>query len=292
MKKILSAALCFGCAAMLFSGCGPSPKAIAKIDARIKLLTTGGAPDSLVTPPSLCLQMAKDAMARKPQDTRTASIALDSANILLKQIEAGYTAEMARLKPGVVQQVAGLRTEAAELTGLHKKKADSALTVVDSAISANALFLAEAKGFSADTVIKNMIAAQKVADGLRPQVIGKWTCINKSKSIENPAINAVEQKVFTFGADGKVYLEESKKGQSAANLKEDWAFFSWGTYDLRGDTVLLAVTRFKIAKQDFVEMKEGKWVVRHGVTCDSAITDGSQNRSITFPDLKLDFVKK
>ena len=119
--------------------------------------------------------------------------------------------------------------------------------------------------------------------------------------LDNFVGHGAVQKIFTFGRDNKVTLIEKKKGQSGPFLREDWEFRSWGTYDMFGDTIHLFINRFASVRQNFQRLyveKEGDkitkktWKNEPQETYDSLITDGSQDRYITYPDLKGDFVRR
>jgi hypothetical protein len=103
----------------------------------------------------------------------------------------------------------------------------------------------------------------------------------------------VETKVFTFSPDGKGSLIWSKKGKSSPFFKEDWEFQHYGSWDLEGDTIFLFVNKLSCVRQNFEEYHErdGKvvWEPKSNATYDSTVTDGSQDRWITFADLKEDF---
>jgi len=124
-------------------------------------------------------------------------------------------------------------------------------------------------------------------------VPGEWVLEDTAKDEEDANVNAVNRKVFTFYRDGRVKLEESKIGQSTSFFKEDWLFMSYGTYGYRGDTINLYINRFHAVRQIFSKAKRdsGKiiWIDEPGPTFDSTITDGSQDRSITYEDLTTDF---
>ncbi|GAI48557.1 unnamed protein product, partial [marine sediment metagenome] len=130
---------------------------------------------------------------------------------------------------------------------------------------------------------------------LRPRIPGTWTCTQVTKHSEDRTVHAVEKKIFNFRKDGSIKLVEKKNGKSTPFFKEDWEFVSLGTYDIKGDTILLLINRFKAAKQNFQDFREKdgrkKWIKTSHPTYDSAITDGTQDRFITFHDLKTDFVR-
>jgi hypothetical protein len=155
----------------------------------------------------------------------------------------------------------------------------------------------------ANNVIQELITSlpsikedEQKAVAFRRQITGEWVFTDKVESVEIPAKDAaVERKSFTFNRDGSVFLVESKKGQSGPYLREDYEFRSWGTYGLKGDTVMLSINRFAAVRQMFhrIHMVDGKpvWVPEPGPTYDSVITDKSQDRYVVFADLREDFRK-
>jgi hypothetical protein len=133
------------------------------------------------------------------------------------------------------------------------------------------------------------------AKELKGRLPGEWTCVTKTKGDNNKDINAVEYKIFTLDKDGKAKFVERKSGQSGPYLKEDWEFVSNGTWDVNGDTLCLFINRFAAVRQMFEKLhledggKKKYWKKEPQPTYDSTITDGSQDRYITFSDLKDDF---
>jgi tRNA G37 N-methylase Trm5 len=116
-------------------------------------------------------------------------------------------------------------------------------------------------------------------------VIGTWAG-ERVPTAEGFKAKALEKKQFEFSADGKLHAVESMKGQTDEFLKEDWQFESWGTWDIKGDTVLLKITRELCQKQVFENFREvdgkKKWVREEKPTYDTTITDGSKDRYMTW----------
>jgi hypothetical protein len=207
--------------------------------------------------------------------------------------EDQYELDMTRLKPWVKTERDNLTRETAELTGYHKKHADSTLGLIDSFIQINWLLQAEAYIEMFKDYMPQLVFDEKRAEELRPRVIGTWTCTNITKHRNDATVRAVEKKIFSFQKNGQVRLVENKRGKSTPYFKEDWEFISTGKYDFKGDTVLLLIDRFKAVRQDFWDLKEkdGKqnWKKTSHPKYDSTITDHSQDRYILFKDLKEDF---
>ncbi len=294
MKKL---SILFLCAAVFLSiiGCGVSKRALEDAEKRINALSEKGVPDSSLSRAKVFLYQAKDAKQRG--NVGLAKMSADSMRILIAQAEAMYEDNMNRLKPWIQQQKQHISQATAHLTGLQKKHADSLMGVIDSFIAMNWLLQAEAHINEFIDYIPKLKSDEERVEELRPRVPGTWTCTQRTKHTQDKNVNAVEYKIFTFNRDGSVKLVEKKRGQSTPYFKEDWEFQSYGNYDIKGDTIVLFIDRFKAVRQDFWDLKTDdrgrkKWIKTSHETYDSAITDGSQDRFITFTDLKNDFVKR
>ncbi|HEX7510252.1 MAG TPA: hypothetical protein VF335_03055 [Chitinivibrionales bacterium] len=294
MKKAVLSVL-LGLSIMMFIGaCSVSQKTLDDGQKRIDALKAKGVPDSSLSTALVYLFQAKDANQRGNKGL--AHMSADSMQILVAQAEAAYNENLTKKKPDIDALVLSLTQAKSKLSGLQVKKLDSALKVIDGFNQKNWIYQVEA---NANAAVKSLLPQlqfnENRAAELRTRLPGSWTCINKSKSDEDKAVNAVEKKIFSYSKDGKCKLVETKKGQSSPVLKEDWEFASYGTYDLLGDTVFMFINRFQCVKQNFenMTMKDGKkkWELKKEPTYDSAITDGSQDRWIPFSDLQRDFVQ-
>jgi hypothetical protein len=216
--------------------------------------------------------------------------------ILIAKAEDKYSSDMERLKPYIASMRAKFQKTGEKLSGLHKARLDSLTSIVDSLTAQNWLIGAEAEANKLDTLLPRLLFDQKRADELRRRVTGSWVCTNKITHEVDKTVNAVEKKIFTFNTDGSGNLVENKQGKSSPFLKEDWEFRSWGTWDLFGDTVYIFVNRFASVRQNFEEFhqNDGKivWEKKAHPVYDSTITDHSQDRWISFADLKSDFVRQ
>ncbi|MDO5576416.1 MAG: hypothetical protein Q4F84_05000 [Fibrobacter sp.] len=272
---------------------GVSDKFLEQAETRIDNLKSMGVPDSALSSVKVNLYQAKDSKQRGHTNvTKKAGSALKKE---LAALEADYKVIVAQKQSSLDSLRSIINQARSELSPIAVKKIDSVMVKVDSL--ANLKWYLEAcnvaKGI-ADRV-PDFKKDMSRADELRGKVPGKWICTNLTKSTENKAINAVEKKIFTFNRDGSVLLIENKKGQSGPYLKEDWEFVSKGTYDIFGDTIYLFISRFASVRQNFhkIYVENGKkvWKNEPQPTYDSAITDGSQDRSITYDVLMDDFVK-
>jgi hypothetical protein len=215
--------------------------------------------------------------------------------IELAKAEALYRDQIANLKPTVDANLATINAARGKYNGLELKKVDSLVAVVDSFVRINWLLQANTKALEIISRLPQFDFDSDRAKEIRSRIPGEWVCANKTTSKENKAINAVEKKIFIFEKDGTGKLIENKKGQSGPYLREDWEFNSLGKWDVNGDTVRLFTNRFVSVRQNFERMflsnggKKKEWRNEPQPTYDSVITDGSQDRYVTFSDLQSDF---
>ena len=290
MKKFIILSFCC-IAVFIIVGCSVSKRALNDAEKRIEALRSKGVPDSSLSRAKVFFYQARDAKMRGNRGLARKSA--DSMRILIAQAESQYKDDMNRLKPWISSKKSFIADETTNLTGLHKKHLDSLMGIVDSFITINWLLQAEAHIKELINYLPKLKSDEERAAELRPRIPGVWKCSQVTKHAEDKSVHAVEKKIFTFTSDGKVKLVENKKGKSTPYFKEDWEFISHGKWDVKGDTILLLVERFKSAKQDFWDKKDKdgrtQWVKTSHPRYDSLIADGSQNRFITFHDLINDF---
>ncbi len=279
-------------------GCGVSERALTTAEKQIEQLKTAGVPDSTLSTVKVHLYQAKDARTRG--NTGLAKKAVKSMNRELAAVEATFKENVNRLMPVIDSLRSVIRAARSGLTGLQLKKIDSMMVPVDSFVTMKWYLQAYTKAQEIAVNIPQFNKDEERSKELRSVLPGSWVCTNITKSKEVKGVHAVEKKIFTFGKDGKVTLLEKKNGQSGPFLKEDWEFRSWGDYDLHGDTIHLFIKRFASIRQDFERLYVEKvgskvkktWKKEPAETYDSLITDGSQDRYITWEDLKGDFERQ
>lgn len=274
--------------------CGVSDNTLNNADKRIKTLKSKGVPDSSLSPAIVSLYQARE-MKKKGEGGESRKAA-KQLRVELAKAESVYRDHISILKPSIDSLRAILLSARKNFNGLELKKFDSIMSVVDSLVSIDWLLQANTKAQEMVGMISQFNFDSERSKELRGRVPGEWVCANVTKSPENKAVNSVEKKIFTFNKDGSGKLVENKKGQSGPYLKEDWEFVSTGTWDINGDTVRLFCNRFASVRQNAERLfvtPDGKPIEWRkepaGATYDSAITDGSQDRSVTFTDLKEDF---
>lgn len=290
MKKLVFLAP-LALSVILVAGCSVSQRSIDDAQRRINELKAKGVPDSSLSDAVKYLYGAT--YAKEKDDKTLARKSLDSARILIAQSEALYTENAARLKPFTDSLLAALTKARSEFTGMQLKSLDSALAVINAFVNKNWIYQIEDNCKKCVAMLPTLKFNEERAKELKVRLPGEWVCTNQTKSDADKTINAVEKKIFTFNKDGKVTLVETKKGQSAKNLKEDWEFQSFGTWDCLGDTIHIFVDRFACKRQNFETLieKDGKknWEKRAEKTYDSLITDHSQDRWLPFSEMSEDF---
>jgi hypothetical protein len=275
------------------AGCAPSDRALNNAENRITVLKSKGVPDSALSPSLVYLYQARESKRKNEAgDSRNAAKLLRSE---LAKAEAIYRDNISNLKPSVDSLRAIMQSARGKYSGLVLKKFDSLTAIADSFMGINWLLQASTKAQEIVARIPQFNFDADRSKELLERLPGEWICVTKSKGDNCKDINAVEKKIFTLQKDGKAQFVETKKGQSGPFFKEDWEFVSKGTWDVNGDTLCLFINRFTAVRQMFEKLfiedggKKKVWKKEQQPTYDSAITDGSQNRFITFSDLKEDF---
>jgi len=272
-------------------GGGVDEKVLDDAQKRIDALKAKGIPADKVSEARVFLDEARRALEKN--NKQPAKKAADSMKVYLEKAEAYYNQEVANLGGKVDAAKSTALKAKEELTSYQARKIDSLVHVIDSFKKMDWLLQADTKGQELLKLLPSLKEDEAKAARLKKLIPGEWVFTDRDKSVEDPKVNAVTTKTFRFGTDGKIHLTEKKFGQSSPTFKEDWLFESWGTYGYKGDTVMLSINRFAAVKQMFTRYwaAENKWKPEPGPTYDSAITDGSQDRYITYDDLKTDFKK-
>jgi hypothetical protein len=274
--------------------CGPSDNTLNNADKRIKALKSKGVPDSSLSPAIVCLYQARE--TKKKSDWGPCREAAKQLRVELAKAEAIYRDNISNLKPSIDSLRAILMAARKNYSNMELKKFDSSMAVVDSLVRVDWLLQANTKAQQLVAMIPAFNFDSDRSKELRERVPGEWVCTNVTKSTENKNINAVEKKIFTFNKNGTGTLVENGKGQTGAYLRIDYEFISTGTWDINGDSIHLFCTRFQQVKQNAERLfltPDGKPIEwrkeKSQPPYDSAITDHSQDRCVTFTDLKEDF---
>jgi ParB-like chromosome segregation protein Spo0J len=273
------------------SGCGPGPdKRLAEADARIQALAEKGIPDSILSDARIKVSMGRGAL-KAPGSA--AAQAADSAIVLVTAAEKWYQQVMQTLGAEIAATKKALGEQTSKLTGPQLRVANAIIAEADSLAKIPWLFQARQKLAKLEKTMPQLLADEAKAVALRPQVIGTWreTAVNP----DGDDFKSVRKSTYVFKPDGKLEVQEEKKGQTAPSLKEDWKFASWGTWTLKGDTIQLAIEREKCERQVYTTLvrKDGKesWETKPGPVYDSTVTGGKKDRTYVFADLKSDMKK-
>lgn len=269
---------------------GLNKKKTQDVENRIKVLESKGVPDSLTA--GIKVFLYNYTTAKKLGNSTEASKMTDSVFNTLKSAEKWYQDFLAQNKSELLSSISTLQGQKKDLSGLQLKMADSILTIIDSLVKSDLLIKAKEQISYTKTLMPTLIKDQETATKLKPALVGSWKDAHVVKA-EEGNFKYVETTLYSFKANGTFEGSEDRKGQSSPYFKEDWQFISWGTYDLKGDTVYLFVNREKCPRQIYTQLniKDNKWKVDKKPTYDSTITDHGKDRSIPFTYLKQNYKK-
>lgn len=269
---------------------GLSKKKIQDVENRVKTLESKGVPDSITA--SIKVFLYNYQTAKRLGNGNEASKITDSIFQTLANAEKWYQDFITQNKSVIESKISSFQSQKQNLSGLQLKTADSISKIIDSLVKADLLIQANEKIIAAESILPDLLKLENAARKVKPGLIGKWKDVHLVKA-EEGNFKYTETTFYTFKADGSFEGSEERKGQSTPFMKEDWQFLSWGTYDLKGDTVFLFVSREKCPRQIFTQLnvKENKWVENKKATYDSTISDNSKDKSIPFAYIKDNFKK-
>ena len=278
------------------SGCGVSERRLDTAESRIDALREKGVPDSSLSRPLVYLYQARSEMKRG--NSGPAKVAADSMELLIAKAESYYNDHVTQLGPTVERLKHNARTQAGELTGFQKVRFDSVAALVDSFVSIGWLLQAQARAEDLVALVPSLRFDEERARELLPRIPGTWVCSERITSSTIKEINATKEQTFRFGRDGSVEFTQKESGQQSPTMKVSYEFVNNGTWELAGDTIRLAIDRFRRVRENaetmFYDPKTGqrRWEKESKPPFDSTITDGSQDLFITFTDLQEDFVRR
>jgi hypothetical protein len=260
-------------ATVMFSGCGVGQKQLDNAKLRIDSLQAKGVPDTMLDDAQLLL--AKLPGAIKYEGGAAAKRQADSMFALITTAEAWVANAAQTLKPKTDQMRAAAETKKKELTGEQLKVADSCLAVVDATAKSGQVTQAFRKMSAfADTILPVLVADEQKAKEFGVKVVGKWLEVHQA---EGKGLNAVERKTYAIKGDGTFEIDDAMKGKSAESLQEDWQYISSGKWVMKGDTVLLNVTRDRCTRMVLQNLVDGKWKKNEKPGYDSTFTDGHKD---------------
>ena len=267
-----------------------SEKKLAEIESRIKTLEEKGVPDSVLANVKVYLYNVN--AARKSSNMGNARKYGDSMIIAIDLAEKWYENSMQEFKPYIESLRKTIDQKKSALTGMQLKTADSALALVDSFVNLNWIIQARWKLDKLDSIMPLLQKDEETAQKVRKQIVGKWGDAHFIKP-EDANYKALDKRIYKFTSDGKFEGSEEMNGQTTDYMKEEWQFLSWGSYDVKGDTIFIFVNREKCPKQVFTQLnvRENKWIRNIKPTYDSTITNGSKDRFVLYDYLKENFKK-
>lgn len=270
-------------------GCKGGPK-LEEVEARIKALEEKGVPDSVVSDVKIAVYNVN--VGKKTNNSSLIRKYSDSMAVGIVKAEKWYSDAMVQNKPYLESLKKTIVDKKATLSGLQLRTADSILAVCDSFININWLVQAKVKMDKLDSIMPVLLENEKKANSTRNLIIGKWIDAHIVQAEDSP-YKAKSFRSYTFAKNGKFESQEAMLGQTTQFMKEDWQFDTWGDYDLKGDTIVLSITREKCPRQVFTQLnvKEKKWNKNVKPTYDSTFVQ-PKIEMITYQTLKEDFKKR
>jgi hypothetical protein len=269
---------------------GLNQKKTQDVENRLKILESKGVPDSLTA--GIKVFLYNYATAKKLGNSTEVTKMTDSIFSTLTSAEKWYQDFLAQNKSQILSTIGTLQNQKKNLSGLQLRIADSISTIIDSLVKTDLLIKAKEKLTEAQVLMPALLKDQETATKIKPALLGNWKDAHVVKA-EEGNFKYVETTSYSFKPNGTFEGSEDRKGQSSPYFKEDWQFLSWGTYDLKGDTVFLFVTREKCPRQIYTQLnvKDNKWKEDKKATYDSTITNHGKDRSIPFTFLKQNYKK-
>lgn len=275
--------------AVVVVGCGVDPKRIDASEARIKALSDKGAPDSALFRAKVLISEVRTMIKTNSVD---AAKGADSLDAMVLKAEQWYDEALKTAGVEVNLVTKDMLEKKAGLSGLQLAAADALLATAEQEVAQNKMIQARATLAKLEQAMPALLEDEQKAATFKVKVIGTW-----KQSIQPDGIGttSVLKTTFTFKKDGSFESAEEKKGQSDDNTKEDWKFLASGTWQMKGDTVMMHVTREKCERQnyEFRRMKEGReyWEKKQEPTYDSTFTDNHKDKTLAWKDLTADFKK-
>jgi len=266
----------------LFVSCGGGQKVIDEARARIVELEKKGADNRLISDAKVLLSNIE--AAKRIGNSKEARKNTDSLLVTLEKAEQSYASAMENAKPAVEKALSDFREKKSALSGMHLASADSVLEIIDSLVEKNWYIQAKERAEEFDTLLATLRKQEQTAQKTKRRVTGTWRGVMEAKG---PGQNAVEKSRFTFYKNGKLFKSQEMKGQTSEFQKEDWKFNSWGTWQLKADTIYMTITRDKCLRQTFwnKDPQTNRWKKNQTPTYDSTLAT-PKTEIITYADLK------
>ncbi len=269
------------CVVLVAVGCGVSTKDIEQTHQRIDSLSAQGVPDSILSEARIVLKQAET--AKLVGNSQEVEKYYDSAQAQIEEAREYLKTHIEALRPVIDSMRAALEVQAKGLKGLHKKSADSMLTIIDTLMQQNRVLEAKAQADKLEVRIPKLFEQQETASEIRDKLYGSW---EKSQEATCKGCTALRYDKVTFKKDSTFEMVEAMEGKTTPTVKEKWKFISDGTYRLKGDTVYMKVTQEKCPVQVYWQYRqeEGKkqWIKNEKATYDSSLKDNPKTRYMTY----------
>lgn len=273
---------------LLVSCGGVSEEEIAAWDASLKGYKEKGVPGNLLSTPKVLLSQIKN--GKKKGYTQDEQKFADSLVVLIAEIDT-WLKKSEELAPKVTSYMSTFNQKKSSLTGLHLKAADSSLSIIKGFADKKWYHQANDACQKFEKELDVLVKEEAIAQDIRKRIVGKWKGTIDMTDPDNRRIKATRREQYYFMKDGSIRIQESLRGQTAANLKEDWKFDSQGTYSLKGDMIHINITREKCLRQ-VQQIKDGnRWLRKKLPTYDKEISDGKKDRYVSFNVFKQEYRK-
>ncbi|ERP38758.1 hypothetical protein [Chitinivibrio alkaliphilus] len=287
MKHVWIVGLSF----FLFIGCGggPSMSDIDEAAEQIQGYKDAGVPESLTTPAESAINNARN--ARRQGARQSAREHYDRAREYIVQAEAAMEAAAEEIRPELEATVTRLKNEAEEsLQGLHMAAFEDRVAEVEDLLSHDQVYRAQRQTRILGEKLEDLQKQQHHADSIRPKLYGRWVYRDTMSNVEHPEIDAVTEKVVRFNRNGRASYRNKRQGQTSEHERMFYEYLDMGSFDVKGDTIHIAVDNFETIQERVVVKQDGQWVTQIDKTPGrEKITDGSQDVTITFTTLELDY---
>lgn len=233
-------------AAVVSVGCAKKVS-VDEGEAKVRELAEKGVPERDMSDLKMYIFQMKT--AQKTGNGSMFKIYQDSLTTALAAFEARMADILANAGPFMDSLRRACDAKIALLKGLHLEEAEKGKGPVDSlmAIESQKLYARnrlEAWALDLDT----LVTLQKVADSLRGEFVGVWVM---EKESPDKRFKLNERKEIYMNKDGTLMVKEGRKGKLDNVSSEDWAFETYGTWDMIGDVAQFNITREKRVRQIF-----------------------------------------
>lgn len=287
-RSFLPIVLCACVPAMIFQ-CGKGTQGkIERVRLSVDSLKAAGAPDSMLSEIEV-LRFDAESQA-KHGSSRIAKQKLEESVALLEDTRKRFVVLREEAIASVDSFRGAVRMEKGKLTSVRAEVLQKAAAEMDSIFDAGQVLEAHAKGVEIVAMLPHLLECEEQARQNTPLVSGRWA--RKATEKEKDAgSDFVETEEYNFQKDGGFVINETKKGFHNKNVYMDYQYVSRGQYILDCDTVKMFVKRIKGYSRNRLRVAPdaNEWKPVNTAPFDSAVTNGSQDRSKTLTEFRQHF---